>query len=565
MDALKFDLNARGRKIFDLTLELVNIPSTSRTPGERKIADAIHDRLSTWSYFKSHPHHLISCPVKETGKRNVLALVRGAQHPSRRTLVYLGHMDTVDIKEYKSLEAAACDPELLHQRLRTTELPRDVAADLDSNQWLFGRGSADMKAGVAVLMELFREAAENPKSFSGNLVLAVVCDEEADSQGMISLAEPLSELAAREGLDLLGGINTDVVSQRDGNAPHRRHIYFGAMGKIVPGVFVVGKGSHVGESLQGFDVNQFLSRLTWLIDDNMDLSDAHDGEITHPPVSLKQADLKEDYNGQVPFEGYAYYNFLNYKRGPARVLEQVSELASRAFDDCVQRLSAQTRRFFQENNTDPIPMEISPRVMAFSELCDHVRTEQGQEVLDQVTARVCETMGENPELREHSLELVRAVWKASGLAGPAAVVFIMPPYYPANDPEFDHPKFKAFNAQCRRSLAAFQAQDSPYELSLDAFFPYLSDASFCAYTEGPENRTALESNMPCWGRGWDIDLDRVEQLNMPILDMGVHGKDFHKRFERVHVPYSMGVLPGMIQAVTRSLLENKIEEAASDS
>ena len=411
-----------------------------------------------------------------------------------------------------------------------------------------------MKAGVAIFMELFKEATMARDTLSGNLVLAIVCDEEADSQGMISLAKPLEELVQREALDMVGGINTDVVSQRDGNAPHKRHIYLGSMGKIVPGVFVVGKGSHVGESLQGFDANQLLSRITWLIDDNMDLSDSHGGEYTHPPVSLKQTDLKTEYNGQVPFEGYAYYNFLNYKRGPNQVLNQVKTLTLQAFKDCIQRLEKQTHRFFQANNQSPISTKISPRVMTFAELCDYIKTHQGALGLNHCLSNI-PAPKKDIEPREHSLKIVQEVWKYSGLSGPAAVVFIMPPYYPANDPEFDHPKFQHFNRQCQKSLAKIKDRTREYEICLDSFFPYLSDASFCAYTEGPENRTALESNMPCWNGGWGIDLDRVQKLNIPILDMGVHGKDFHKRFERVHLPYSMGLLPSMIQEVTQALLK----------
>lgn len=552
-------LTSRGQEILDLTLKLVSIPSTSRTQGELKIARFIHTILQSWPYFQQYPERLSLCPVAETGKLNVLALVRGEKAPSDRTLVYLGHMDTVDIKEYKSLEDVACDPMALARRLEITDLPREVAEDLASGEWLFGRGTADMKTGVAIFIRLLEEVAQTPETFCGNLVLAIVCDEEADSQGMLSLARPLSELADKEGLDLIGAINTDVVSQMDGGSRRKRHIYLGSMGKIVPGVFVVGKGSHVGESLQGFDANQLLSRLTWLIDANMSLADSHQGCFTHPPVSLKQADLKTDYNGQVPFEGYAYYNMLNFKRGASKVLEQIRELTVQAFEDCLARLELETRIYFEKNQVPAIPFALERRVLSFSQLCTHVQKKQGPKALEQAMDQVRRSFGPNPELRAMTLAMVRAIWLLSGLSGPAAVLFIMPPYYPANDPEFDHPKFQCFNRRATQALHPIQTASS-YDIHLDQFFPFISDASFCAYTEDWENRAVLKENMPCWRRGWAIDLDMVRKLNLPVLDMGAHGKDFHKRFERVHVPYSMDALPEMIQQVTRDLLRQPYDQ-----
>ncbi|MDD9303842.1 MAG: M20/M25/M40 family metallo-hydrolase [Desulfobacter sp.] len=562
MTILKNNLPPLGKSIYDLTLDLVGIQSVSRTKGERRIADHIQERLAKLDYFKQYPQQLISCPMGNTDQRNILALVRGKKDPSDQTLLYLGHMDTVDVKEYKTLEPLACDPDGLMKALEKCDLPDEVSEDLKSGRWLFGRGTADMKTGVAALICLLEKIAAAPDTFSGNIALCLVCDEEADSQGMISMAGPLEAMAVREHLNFVGAINTDVVTQMDGSSKDKRHMYLGAMGKAVPGVFVVGKAAHVGESLQGFDANMFLSRLTWLVDGNMALADHFNKEFTHPPVSLKQADLKTDYNGQVPFEAYAYYNILNYKRNVSQVMEIFQTLAGQAFEDCMTRLETQTRTFFDKNKTTPMPVNRSYRVMDFSQLCAHVREHKGAKVLDNAMDEICQSMGTYPELRDHSLALVQKVWHVSGLSGPAAIIFLMPPYYPANDPEFEDPKFKWFNQKTLAALTPYlgRTQKTPYDIRLDRFFPFLSDASFCAYTEGRENKAVLEENMPCWERGWAIDIEKIRRLNIPVLDMGVHGKDFHKLYERVHVPYSMETLPGLIQAVTLELLNPAQED-----
>ena len=93
------------------------------------------------------------------GRPAIWALLRGR---SPRTVVMLGHYDTVDVAEYAALgdSGVACDPEELLARFRAwmrdagSELPARVRADLEEEErhpgtWLFGRGALDMKSGLA--------------------------------------------------------------------------------------------------------------------------------------------------------------------------------------------------------------------------------------------------------------------------------------------------------------------------------------------------------------------------------------------------------------------------------
>jgi arginine utilization protein RocB len=38
--------------------------------------------------------------------------------------------------------------------------------------------------------------------------------------------------------------------------------------------------------------------------------------------------------------------------------------------------------------------------------------------------------------------------------------------------------------------------------------------------------------------------------------VGVHGKGAHKYLERVHIPYTMKVLPELIKSITENTLQN---------
>lgn len=288
----------------------------------------------------------------------------------------------------------------------------------------------------------------------------------------------------------------------------------------------------------------------------MDLADRSHGLVSFPPMSLKQADLKEEYSGQLPYEGYAYYNFLTYQRDPGETIDIIRREVTASFDWCLKRLADEHNSYASATGKAQADLELKPAVYTYDDIYQAACQAQGKNEVDRTLAETTREFPRNPvvELRELSLALVRSLWKMSQLTGPAAVIFIMPPYYPPSNPDTDDDKFRQFNRIVTRTADHFQA-DSPFPITIDPFFPYLSDASFCAYQEGEENRGILENNMPCWSRGWEIDIDSLKELNIPVLDMGCHGKDFHRFLERVHVPYSMGVLPSLVERMTRAILE----------
>ena len=61
-----------------------------------------------------------------------------------------GHMDTVGVDDFGGLKEFAFSPDELLNKMLQMELPKEVRNDLESNEWMVGRGSCDMKSGVAV-------------------------------------------------------------------------------------------------------------------------------------------------------------------------------------------------------------------------------------------------------------------------------------------------------------------------------------------------------------------------------------------------------------------------------
>jgi len=550
------DLINRGKNILDLTEKLINIQSVSNTEGVKKIGNFLHDRIEEWSYYQKHPDHLLKLPLRNDpmNRFNLAALVKG-DNDSKNTVVYISHMDTVDIGEYRDLKNLATQPYKLMEKLKSRNIDSDIKEELNSGEWLFGRGSADMKSGVAIELELLKEFSENTEDLEGNILVIITVNEEADSLGMLNIAKPLVELAKKENLKYIGGINTDYTTDEIGNNPANRYVYRGTLGKIVPALYVVGKGSHVGDVYGGFDVNLLMSELTSRIDNNMELADKLNNRITDPPVSLKQGDLKEEYNGQLPYEGFAYYNFLNFNRGPAEILDVFREEVDDSIRSTLDWINGNFRVYKSYHTDQDLELNLDIKCYTYQELLDIVKDKFIEEKVEAEIENVLSQVDEEgiKDLRIHSLEIIKRMWELSELEGPAAIIFLVPPFYPPQNPEIDDEKFEKFNNIAQETIKNHETNG--YNIIVKDFFPFLSDASYAAFQGTQEDEDTLKENMPYWGKGWKIDIDAVRELNLPVVDVGVHGKGAHKYLERVHIPYTMKVLPELIKKITEKSLQ----------
>ncbi len=196
-----------------LTKKLVSIPSVNTTEGEKNIGCFLEEYLREIPYFKEHPEYVIVKPLKKDSleRRNVLALLKGEKAPGKRTLIFHGHTDTVGVEDYGYLEDSAFSCDELEEKLKKTELPEEVKKDLNSGDYIFGRGTCDMKSGDAVFLVLLKHLCEHPETLSGNILLSLNPVEENLHTGIIESLEVFEELSVREELEYVMAINNDYI------------------------------------------------------------------------------------------------------------------------------------------------------------------------------------------------------------------------------------------------------------------------------------------------------------------------------------------------------------------
>lgn len=151
-------------QLSDLLATLVAIPSVNPMGRPLTGPEYLETRLSDWltQYFEALGVEHERIPVAP-GRDNVIA--RYVSDPAAPTLLLDAHQDTVPID---GMTIPPFEPRIEGGRL-------------------YGRGSADVKGGMAAMLFAFRRLVEERPSGAANVILSCTCDEEATILGISDL------------------------------------------------------------------------------------------------------------------------------------------------------------------------------------------------------------------------------------------------------------------------------------------------------------------------------------------------------------------------------------------
>jgi len=542
-----------GERIKTIAIELTKIPSVVGTAGEVEIAERIYDYLGQLDYFQSHPEQLQLLPIKgdQLGRKNVLAVVQGKKTAASKCLLCLGHIDTVGIDDYAELRAYATSPEALKEKLPTVKFSEETLAEIASAEWIVGRGILDMKTGVAALMVMVEEYSQKAEQLEGNLVFIGVPDEEGNSAGMLSAVQDLAEMTSEKGWEFIGAIDTDYTTLRypgDDN----RYVYIGTTGKLLPCFYLYGEETHVGEAFNGLDANLLASEVLFQMDLSTDLCDIADGEVTLPPISLYQRDVKTEYSVQTANAVNLYFNYATHVSQPDEVLAKCKAKAISSFENVIKRLNEEYEKFCSLSQIphQKLPWEVN--VLTYEEMYYKVKAEMGEEIdviIEQATRKLRDKKVDD---REFSFAIVQEVHKHYSDKNSKIIVYFAPPYYPHIYVKDDDDNGKTLLAAVNKAVSAAQAA-CDYNIVTRKFYPYISDLSYCSIANA-DSIAKLTENMPAWTRQYTLPVQAIQSISMPVVNIGPYGKDAHKLSERVCTAYSFDAMPMILYKTIENLL-----------
>ncbi|PAB58668.1 M20/M25/M40 family metallo-hydrolase [Anaeromicrobium sediminis] len=545
-------------EVKNITKDLVSTPSIVRSlGGETNCARKIYEYYTELDYFKKYPDRVKMLKTVDdfVDRHSTYAYVKGTKGNSNRTIILLGHIDTVGVDDFGHIKEYAFSPDKLPELLMNMDISEEVREDILSGEYMFGRGALDMKSGVAGHMHLIKYFSEHPEELNGNIIAYAECDEEDGSHGVLTGLKEFKMLKEKEGFEYIACINADYSTGYNiGDV--NRYVYFGSIGKLLPSFYVVGKEAHVGQAYSALDPNLIVAELTRLIELNTDLCDEAQGEITIPPMSLKQSDFKEGYTVQTALAAYAYYNFFTHSMSPADVIKVCREKAVEAFDNVIKYTNESYKKYCHMSNIEYRELPWKTRVKTWEEFYDELEKDHGEKFRKHIFDFAKELNEKEPtlDLRIFSVKVIEEAWKWSSDKSPSIIVFFGSVFSARIEMTGKTEKERELLDSVNNSIKKVQEHcENPIKVRM--FYPYISDSSFMALSDDVETIETLGKNMPSWKTKYFYDVNEVLEINVPVVNIGTFGKDGHMITERVHMKYTFENVPNMTYSTICELLK----------
>lgn len=528
-----------GRRVLALTEKLVRTPSVVDSAGEAEVAGLLAAYLR--EQLEAVAQAEVSCVdvAKATPCQAVLAYVP-APVDTRRTLVLLGHFDTVGLEPYGELARHAFDSAQL-KTVYGAIAPRSAYGQelfdaAHSADWAFGRGWLDMKGGVAVAVEVFLHEARL-RQLPAHLVLLLTPDEESASRGIRALIPELARLKAQHDLELVRVINTDYTAPLY-PGDDRRYLYSGTVGKLLLGLSIFGRTTHVGETFNGVNAGALAGYLAYALEHDRKLLAGVGGEWLPPPTVLHLGDRRSRYDVMTVEYAHTYVNVFHTGGGPAKLWHNILSELRRLVRRYDNEMRLRYNRFTARANLQLPRYEQRPEVIDYAELGRRVarQAQIGLPGPQQESHAAAEES--SMDEREHALHIIRRLQAQLPPGRPLVVASLLPPFYPAQIARKDAAATQALSALCER-----------HALKHRRVYPYIADMSYFAF--GTESLAGFEQVSPIWFAPGEVE--QYQAVSAPVMNLGPWGIGAHSAEERVYLPYLCDKLPRLLSETLYAL------------
>lgn len=574
-------------KILNYMKRLVRVPGISDTEAEKKSGEEAAAILRGQTYFMKNPDACGNPVLEQDHLKRTLpfGLVRGN---GKKTVILTGHYDVVGVGEYGPFQDAAFDVEELERRFAAAGqevLGQDAWADLTSGEWMFGRGTADMKGGLAAglaVLEYWGDQALAGRIPDGNILFLAVPDEESYSLGMRSAAGLLLRLKAQYDLEYECLVDLEPCERTKGT----QEVFIGSAGKWMPVVLVQGKKAHISQCYEGINAIGVLGEFFNRTELSPEFADGYEDERCVPPTWLQFRDRKAEYDVSVPSRACGYMNLITFSRTPEELMERLKAVGEQSWAAYRERMERSERELGRQEssqrNVDQWNMDQwnadqwntdqrntdqrntggdrnaeTGQVLGYGELLEKCRgREDFTAFQDGLLCRIKKQVESGSmNYPQAAVEVMEKMLDFSGITTPVMVIGFAPPFYPAY-----HSDRLAGRGEAGTGffMKLNNISQTAYEIPLKRkhYFTGISDLSYCGVSGMPD-LNAYTENAPLWGDLYKVDFEGMAQLNIPSVLYGPWGKDIHQMTERVNIKSLTVELPGILQKFIEQVFANR--------
>lgn len=523
-----------SQEIKNVFYPFVGVKSDTSSKYENDIPEFLMNYFENIDYFRKNPENFGLFPIEgDTLKRVVTwAMVRGE---GTDAVVLIHHNDVVGIEDFKNFKPFAYDPhrletELLHYQ---DNLPPEAKEDLLSGNYVFGRGTGDMKGGGSIQLALLKQYSSY-KRMKGNIIVLSLPDEENTSAGMRAAILLLDKLRKEHGLNYKLMINSEPHQRTDA---HVGVLSEGSVGKVMPFVYVRGSLAHAGKVYEGLNPLNVLSEIVRKTELSLELSDLVEGEAAPSPTWLYLRDRKEQYDVSMPLSTAGCFSVLTLCSDPDEILSVVKRICTESFDSVVRETNDNFKRFQEKRNKPFQPLPWKSKVITFRELYDEAYSNYGDCFLGAydtaVQDVVCKLKNSEISMIEGNFKLVDVVYDHIKDLSPRVVVGLVPPYYP-NVANINYDGLDEGIRTLTEDIQKYVKETFDQEYTREYFYTGISDLSYSSIKNSAAIEQSLLGSMPLYKTFYDLPLREIEDNSMPCINIGPWAKDFHKLTERVY-------------------------------
>lgn len=536
-DSEKF-LDGIEQEIKEILYGYLKAESITGSSAEKDAEQYFIHFFKSQPYWQKHPDCAGVLPISGDpyGRCAAFAMVRGS---GSDTIVFVHHNDVVTTEDYRRLRPFAFSPDKLEREFWKTRdsLPEDIRADLETGNYVFGRGACDMKGGASIQMAILKRygqlAMENPEALTGNLIVMAVPDEENLSAGMRTGVILLAQLKEKYNLNFRLMINTEP---QFGNAGETGVFSIGSAGKMMPFFHVRGVLAHAGNPFEGLNSLGIISELVRRTELNPDFSDAAKGQLSPAPTWLCLKDRKLHYDVSLPVTSAGYLSVITFRQTPEAVLRKLRDICRESLDAALKQANERYAAYQAKNGLSAKRLPWNGKVMDFSELFEEASALGGASFQSGYEARIQELKKELEEdritLADCNFALIDYIYNFIDDLSPRIVYGLIPPYYPNVCNDF-MPGLSEDVRALPEELSRFAKDKWGQQYDTEYFYPGISDLSYANISDGGRILRDLENSMPLFHHMYDIPVREIEEISIPCINIGPRGKDVHKIGERI--------------------------------
>jgi arginine utilization protein RocB len=250
-------------------------------------------------------------------------------------------------------------------------------------------------------------------------------------------------------------------------------------------------------------------------------------------------------------------NVLNFSTSPAKLMKQIIDICVQESGEYMSQYNMSRAIFMKKTQRKMIGSDWNVHVLTFNQLI-HILKEKGQEfhekynhfennIIKDLRANKISFVNANYELIEYIVRLINR-------QEVFIVVGMTLPLYPGVSNLF-HRNVPDYHDMINRF--ALEQWNQAYMNRY--YFTGISDLSYSSVNYNLASILSQMENMPLWGKYYDIPFEDIKEIQMPCINIGPWGKDFHKLSERVFKEDIFERTPLIIEYVMEKVLSEEVE------